>query len=71
MGPTVAYLVVGAFIIEDLFGIPGIAQITVQSTLSNDYSVTLGTTLILATAVVIANALTDIFYTIVDPRVRL
>jgi len=71
LGPTVAYLVVGAFIIEDLFGIPGIAQITVQSTLSNDYSVTLGTTLILATAVVIANALTDIFYTIVDPRVRL
>jgi len=71
LGPTVAFLVVGAFIIENEFGIPGIAQITVQSTLSNDYSVTLGTTLILATAVVIANALTDIFYTIVDPRVSL
>ncbi len=71
LGPTVAFLVVGAFIIENEFGIPGIAQITVQSTLSNDYSVTLGTTLILATAVVLANALTDIFYTIVDPRVSL
>jgi len=71
LGPTVAFLVVGAFIIEDQFSIPGIAYLTVQSTLSNDYSVTLGTTLILATAVVIANALTDIFYTIVDPRVRL
>ncbi len=71
LGPTVAFLVVGAFIIENEFGIPGIAQITVQSTLSDDYSVTLGTTLILATAVVIANALTDIFYTIVDPRVSL
>lgn len=71
LGPTVAFLVVGAFIIEQEFSIPGIANITVQSTLSDDYSVTLATTLVLATAVVIANALTDIFYTIADPRVRL
>ena len=71
LGPTVAFLVVGAFIIEQEFSIPGIANITVQSTLSNDYAVTLATTLVLAAAVVIANALTDIFYTIVDPRVKL
>ncbi len=71
LGPTVAFLVVGAFIIEQEFGIPGIANITVQSTLSNDYAVTLATTLVLAAAVVVANALTDIFYTIADPRVRL
>lgn len=71
LGPTVAFLVVGAFIIEQEFSIPGIANITVQSTLSDDYSVTLATTLVLATAIVVANALTDIFYTIADPRVRL
>ena len=71
LGPTVAFLVVGAFIIEQEFGIPGVANITVQSTLSNDYAVTLATTLVLAAAVVVSNALTDIFYTIVDPRVRL
>ncbi|MDB5076341.1 MAG: binding-protein-dependent transport system inner rane component [Chloroflexi bacterium] len=71
LGPTVAFLVVGAFIIEQEFSIPGIANITVQSTLSNDYAVTLATTLVLAAAVVVANALTDIIYTIVDPRVRL
>ena len=71
LGPTVAFLVVGAFIIELEFSIPGVANITVQSTLSDDYAVTLGTTLVLAAAVVIANALTDIFYTIADPRVRL
>jgi ABC-type dipeptide/oligopeptide/nickel transport system permease component len=71
LGPTIAFLVVGAFIIENEFSIPGIANITVQSTLSDDYSVTMATTLVLATAVVIANALTDIFYTIVDPRVKL
>ncbi len=71
LGPTVAFLVVGAFIIEQEFSIPGVASITVQSTLADDYSVTLGTTLVLAAAVVIVNALTDIFYTIADPRVRL
>jgi len=71
LGPTVAFLVVGAFIIELEFGIPGVANITVQSTLSDDYAVTMATTLVLAAAVVVANALTDIFYTIVDPRVRL
>jgi ABC-type dipeptide/oligopeptide/nickel transport system permease component len=71
LGPTVAFLVVGAFIIEQEFSIPGIANITVQSTLSDDYAVTMATTLVLAAAVVVVNALTDIFYTIVDPRVRL
>jgi ABC-type dipeptide/oligopeptide/nickel transport system permease component len=71
LGPTVAFLVVGAFIIEQLFSIPGLAGLTVQATLADDYAVTLGTTLLLATAVVVANAVTDILYTIVDPRVGL
>lgn len=71
LGPTVAFLVVGAFIIEQLFSIPGLASITVQATLADDYAVTLGTTLLLAAAVVAANALTDILYTLVDPRVSL
>jgi len=58
-------------VIETIFDIPGIAGITVQSTLANDYNVTLATTILLALAVVVVNALTDIFYSIVDPRVRL
>jgi len=53
LGPIVAFLVVGAFIIEQLFGIPGLASITVQATLADDYAVTLGTTLLLAVAVVV------------------
>ncbi len=71
LGPTVAFLVIGAFVIETIFDIPGIAGITVQSTLANDYDVTLATTILLALAVVVVNALTDIFYALVDPRVRL
>src|SRR5205085_33548 len=71
LGPTIAFLVVGAFIVETIFDIPGIAGITVQSTLANDYDVTLATTILLALAVVFVNALTDVFYALVDPRVRL
>jgi len=71
LGPTIAFLVVGAFIIETLFDIPGIANITVQSTIASDYNVTLATTILLAVAVVVVNALTDVFYAVVDPRVRL
>jgi ABC-type dipeptide/oligopeptide/nickel transport system permease component len=71
LGPTIAFLVVGAFIVETLFDIPGIAKITVDSTIASDYDVTLATTILLALAVVLVNALTDISYAIVDPRVRL
>ena len=71
LGPTLAHLVTGAFIIEQLFSIPGVGNITMQSTFSNDYAVALATTLLLAAAVVIVNALTDIVATIADPRVTL
>ena len=71
VGPTIAYLIVGAFIIEEFFGIPGIAHVTVQSVFQGDYGVIEGTTIALAIFVVFVNMLTDIFYSLVDPRVRL
>jgi ABC-type dipeptide/oligopeptide/nickel transport system permease component len=71
VGPTIAFLIVGAFIVETFFGVPGIGLTTVDSVLSNDYPVVEATTLILAAFVVIVNMLTDIFYAMVDPRVRI
>lgn len=71
VGPTVAFLIVGAFIIETFFSIPGIGLTTVDSVISSDYPVIEATTLILAVFVVVINMLTDIFYAMVDPRVRL
>lgn len=71
VGPTIAYLIVGAFIIERFFAVPGIANETVTAVLSGDYSVIEATTIILAGFVVVINMLTDIFYSVVDPRVRL
>ncbi len=71
VGPTIAYLIVGAFIIERFFAIPGIANETVQAVFSGDYGVIEATTILLASFVVVINMVTDIAYTIIDPRVRL
>ncbi|HZU14720.1 MAG TPA: ABC transporter permease [Chloroflexota bacterium] len=71
VGPVVAYLITGAFVIETFFGIPGIGYITVESIFNSDYSVIEATTLLLAAFVVLVNFLTDVVYALVDPRVRL
>lgn len=71
VGPAVAFLIVGAFIIEYFFSIPGVGYITVTSVTQSDYPVIEATTVLLATFVVVINMLTDIFYAIVDPRIRL
>ncbi len=71
VGPTIAFLIVGAFIIEYFFGIPGIAYITAESVINTDYPVIEATTILLAAFVVVVNMLTDIFYAMVDPRVRI
>lgn len=71
VGPVLGYLIVGSFIIERFFAIPGIANITVTSVFAGDYGIIEATTIALAAFVVVVNMLTDIFYTIVDPRVRL
>lgn len=71
VGPTVAFLVVGAFVIEFFFSIPGVGYLTVQSVFASDYPVIEATTILLSVFVVVVNMLTDIFYAMVDPRVRL
>lgn len=71
VGPVVAYLITGAFITETLFSIPGVGNFTVESTVNSDYPVIEATVVLLAAFVVVVNFLTDIFYALVDPRVRL
>lgn len=70
VGPSIAFLVTGAFVVENLFAIPGIGFVSIQAISRRDYPVIEGTTLILAVAVVMMNLLTDIAYVVLDPRVR-
>jgi len=70
IGPALAFLVTGAFVVESLFAIPGVGFLSVQAISQRDYPVIQGATVILAVAVVLMNLLTDLAYTFLDPRIQ-
>lgn len=67
---SIALLVTGAFFTEHIFNIPGIAEITINSVSNADYPVVQATTVILAVAVVLGNLVSDLLYSVVDPRIK-
>lgn len=71
LGPSTAFLVTGAFVVENLFNIPGIGRISIEAIGQRDYPVIQGTTVILGLAVVLMNTLADLLYQVCDPRIRL
>ena len=71
IGPALATLIVGSFIIETQFTIGGIGRLFVESIARRDYSMILGLTLIYAIFIAIANLAVDIIYGFLDPRIRL
>jgi ABC-type dipeptide/oligopeptide/nickel transport system permease component len=70
IGPSLAFLVTGAFVVESLFAIPGVGFTAIQAIGQRDYPVIQGTTIILAISVVLMNLVTDLAYLILDPRIR-
>ncbi len=70
LGPMFAALVTGTFVTELTFGIPGMGRYFVTSITNRDYPVIMGTILLYALFLVIANLLVDIVYAYLDPRIR-
>ncbi len=70
-GLDVGGLIGGAFITEQVFGLPGLGWTAIHAIQSQDLPVIMGITIIVAAGVVVANLLVDIFYAVLDPRVRL
>ena len=70
-GPMLAYIVTGSLVVEQIFAVPGIGRYFVSSITGRDYPLIMGTTIVLATLIVIMNLLSDIMYKIVDPRITL
>jgi ABC-type dipeptide/oligopeptide/nickel transport system permease component len=70
LGPMMAGLVTGTFVTELSFGIPGMGKYFVTSITNRDYPVIMGTILLYAVFLVIANLLVDIMYAYLDPRIR-
>ena len=71
LGPLLAALMTGSFIIDKLFNIPGLGSEFVSSITSLDYPMIMGTTIFLAVFIIIMNLFVDIAYAIVDPRIKL
>jgi ABC-type dipeptide/oligopeptide/nickel transport system permease component len=70
IGPTLAFVVTGVFIVEQFFNIPGVSAITLDAINQRDFPVIQATTIVTSTSVVIFNLLTDMAYALVDPRIK-
>lgn len=71
MGPLVASVLTGTFVIENIFSIPGLGKYFVQCVQFNDYPTISGTTMFFGTFLVLANLIVDVVYGLIDPRVKL
>lgn len=71
LGPMVASVLMGTFVIEKIFAIPGLGQHFVNSITGLDYTMTMGLTIFYGAFLVAANFIVDIAYGLVDPRIRI
>ena len=71
VGPMLASLMTGSFIVEKIFSIPGLGRDFVSAIVQRDYTMIMGTTIVLATLIITANVVVDILYKIIDPRIKL
>ena len=76
--PVVSYLgtefvgiITGSVVVETFFGIPGIGQLFINGALNRDYSMVLGLTILIGTLMITFNAIVDILYGFIDPRIRI
>ena len=70
-GPMLAGIVTGSLVVEQIFAVAGIGRAFVNSITGRDYPLIMGTTIVLATLIVIMNLIGDIMYKVVDPRITL
>jgi oligopeptide transport system permease protein len=69
-GPAAAALLTGSIIVETIFAIPGVGRYFVDAALNRDYTLVMGTVVVIAIFTILFNLLVDILYVFVDPRVR-
>lgn len=70
LGPIAASVLTGAFVVENIFAIPGMGRFFVLSVQSSDYNMIAGTTLFYGAFLILANLIVDVLYGVIDPRVK-
>lgn len=71
MGPMIAALLTGSFVIEKVFAIPGMGKHFVESVGNRDYTVLMGITIFYALFLVVMVLIVDILYSLIDPRIKM
>ena len=70
LGPAFVGIITGSIVIENVFGIPGVGQLFVNGALNRDYGMILGLTILVGIMTILFNAILDILYAIIDPKIR-
>ena len=70
LGPMTAALVTGSVVVETIFAIPGIGRYFVEAALNRDYTLVMGVVIVFAALIIFLNAVVDLCYGYLDPRVR-
>lgn len=71
VGPMLAYTIVGSFVVEKIFVIPGLGGSFITAITGRDYTLIMGTTIFLATLVILMTLVVDLLYKVIDPRIKL
>ncbi|MGE5702904.1 MAG: ABC transporter permease [Clostridia bacterium] len=71
LGPLIAALITGTFVVEKIFAIPGVGKYFVDGIFNRDYPVILGTTIFYSTVLILTILIIDVAYTLIDPRIKL
>ena len=70
LGPAFVGIITGSMVIESVFGLPGMGQLFVNGALNRDYSLVLSLTILVGTLTLLFNAIVDILYAVLDPKIR-
>jgi len=70
LGPAIAGLLTGSFVVETIFQIPGLGRFYVQAAFNRDYTMIMGTTILLSCLIVLLNILSDLIAAWMNPRIR-
>lgn len=71
LGPLIAGILTGSFVVEKIFAIPGLGREFVTTITNRDYTVIMGVTIFYSALLIICNLLVDILYVVIDPRIKL
>ena len=70
LAPAAANVLTGSIVIETIFGVPGVGRYFVTAALNRDYTLVMGTVVLIAVFIIVFNLIVDLLYAVLDPRVR-